>query len=77
MWTCFKIRRAFQLGSAHREEGLPSLLPALAMISLSDLPGMDAAASAGRLGQSGEQPMHKGREARAEARPEARAEARA
>lgn len=44
--------------------GPPSLLPAPALISLSDLPG----ASAGRPGQSGERPGHAGREAGARSR---------
>lgn len=58
-----KIRQAFQLGwlaGAHRHDEQASRLPAPQVISLSDSPGMDAAASAGRPGQSCGMPMHPG-----------------
>lgn len=59
-----KIRQAFQLGSgsqklACRRGSLPSILP-LQLISLSDLPWTDAAASAGQLRRSQETPVPQG-----------------
>lgn len=61
---CFKIKRAFQLGSAHREEGA-AFSPSC---PCSYQPFGSSRGLCGAAGQSGERPGHAGREAGARSR---------